>query len=311
MKKTIYILGYLIVFLSIAFLFRKISIHGLSIIKYPNKIKLLSISFLAGLCYMFIYFMPLTSWHYLLKFTAPDTCFSTTYFIYSRSQIAKYIPGNVFHYAGRQTIGYMVGIKQSSILMATVIETILITIVALGISISGILILGFNKENLNFLIGAEIILIFGLLFLLFFLPKISIQFSFLRKTLGTFATFNIKQWCKVISLPLLFYTISFILIGILLWAVTILCFKIEISKRMFLAFTTVFATAWVLGFVTPGSPGGIGIREAILAAGLSPFIGASTAISIAIIARIITILGDVFFFLSSYMIPKLLKNSIS
>lgn len=101
-------------------------------------------------------------------------------------------------------------------------------------------------------------------------------------------------------LSLLFYIISFILLGILLWIVAILCFKIEISKQTFFAFPTVFATAWVLGFITPGAPGGIGVRETILTSGLTPFIGASAAVSIAIVARIIAILGDFFFIFLLY-----------
>ncbi|WP_456325909.1 lysylphosphatidylglycerol synthase domain-containing protein [Desulfonauticus submarinus] len=308
MKKFICILGYFIVCLSIAFLFRKISLYGLSITKYPDKTKLFVVSFLAGLCYAFICPLSVIPWYYFLKFTDKNANFSSTYLIYSRSQIAKYLPGNVFHYAGRQAMGHIAGLKQSSIFMATVIETILIIIVAVAIAICGVLVLGFAKEKLNFLIGAEVAFIVCAVFSIILLPKIAQHFSFLRKILGEFATLDLKQWFKVVSLPLLLYTVSFILLGILLWMVAVLCFKIETSWRTFLAFPTVFATAWVLGFITPGAPGGIGVREAILTAGLSPFIGTSTAVSISIVARIIAILGDVFFYLSSYVVPKFLTE---
>ena len=53
-----------------------------------------------------------------------------------------------------------------------------------------------------------------------------------------------------------------------------------------------FALAWVAGFLTPGAPAGLGIREALLVAGTAPLYGPGTALSAALALRLVTVLGD-------------------
>jgi len=54
----------------------------------------------------------------------------------------------------------------------------------------------------------------------------------------------------------------------------------------------VFAIAWLAGFVVPGAPGGLGVREAILVAGLSPVYGEPTALALTVASRLCFIVGD-------------------
>ncbi len=60
----------------------------------------------------------------------------------------------------------------------------------------------------------------------------------------------------------------------------------------------VFALAWVAGFVTPGAPAGLGVRDAIMVAGLSPVYGAGTALGVTVIMRLATSAGDALAFLA-------------
>lgn len=57
-----------------------------------------------------------------------------------------------------------------------------------------------------------------------------------------------------------------------------------------------FSVAWVIGFITPGAPGGIGVREALLLFLLTPVIGEEVSLRTAFWFRGVTILGDGFFF---------------
>ena len=52
-----------------------------------------------------------------------------------------------------------------------------------------------------------------------------------------------------------------------------------------------YAAAWVCGFVIPGAPGGIGIREAVLSILLGDITGGILMFMI-IVHRLITIIGD-------------------
>jgi len=52
-----------------------------------------------------------------------------------------------------------------------------------------------------------------------------------------------------------------------------------------------FALAWVLGFIVPGAPGGIGIREVILAGLYAQELGQGIAIGLSVVLRVIPSLG--------------------
>jgi hypothetical protein len=66
-----------------------------------------------------------------------------------------------------------------------------------------------------------------------------------------------------------------------------------------------FSLAWVVGFVTPGAPAGLGVREGLLLLMLAP-VYSSTAASVLVIAlRLATTLGDVVGFAGGLLIlPK-------
>lgn len=57
-----------------------------------------------------------------------------------------------------------------------------------------------------------------------------------------------------------------------------------------------FALAFVAGFIAPGVPAGLGVREAVLVAGLSLETTAAAAIALATLHRVITVAGDGVFF---------------
>ena len=59
------------------------------------------------------------------------------------------------------------------------------------------------------------------------------------------------------------------------------------------------ATAWTLGFLTPGAPAGLGVREAVLVALLTPSAGEPAALTAALAFRAATLGGDLLFYLSA------------
>jgi uncharacterized membrane protein YbhN (UPF0104 family) len=54
----------------------------------------------------------------------------------------------------------------------------------------------------------------------------------------------------------------------------------------------VYALAWLAGTVTPGAPGGLGVREAVLTASLGPIVGHGPAAAAALGLRGTTTAGD-------------------
>ena len=53
-----------------------------------------------------------------------------------------------------------------------------------------------------------------------------------------------------------------------------------------------YVIAWVLGFVVPGAPGGIGVRELVITLLLSGVMGEGLVVTLSITHRLITIIGD-------------------
>lgn len=54
----------------------------------------------------------------------------------------------------------------------------------------------------------------------------------------------------------------------------------------------IYALAWLVGFLVPGAPAGLGVREALLVLGLSPLLGQDVATVSTALFRIVTIAGD-------------------
>jgi uncharacterized membrane protein YbhN (UPF0104 family) len=48
----------------------------------------------------------------------------------------------------------------------------------------------------------------------------------------------------------------------------------------------------LLGYVTPGAPAGLGLREGVLALGLTPVLGESEALALALVYRLVTVIAD-------------------
>lgn len=61
-----------------------------------------------------------------------------------------------------------------------------------------------------------------------------------------------------------------------------------------------FSVAWIAGFITPGAPAGLGVREAIIVALLTHLIDEPQSLLVALIFRLVSIFGDILFFVFSY-----------
>ena len=69
------------------------------------------------------------------------------------------------------------------------------------------------------------------------------------------------------------------------------------NESQILLLTGAYAAAWVLGFIMPGAPGGLGVREAVLLAAFDPIYGSGVAVGLTLSPRLVTTLGDAALFL--------------
>lgn len=202
------------------------------------------------------------------------------------SQIGKYIPGNFAHIFGRLSLAFSDGVGGAVAGAAMVLEVgILLTT---GMLISGGIIL-VSPDLVSQLTASlprhadSVLPILG--GLMTFAGLVLGQFIIRRSAGQNMPT--LIQFC----LPWAFHTFNFALLGMSLWCVTA-AIAPETPVPV-LHCIAVFTIAWIAGFLAPGVPGGVGIRDGIIALGLELFVGHGSGLGIAVAHRTVSILGDV------------------
>jgi glycosyltransferase 2 family protein len=205
------------------------------------------------------------------------------------SQIGKYVPGNVAHLLGRFALARGDGVSSAVFGSSLLLEvSFLLT--------SGVLIVGVLLLIMPDLVGA----------ITSDLPELRLEASMVVVFIGLLICIAIGQfviWRKagkpklaiskcIVVLSL--HSFNFAILGISLWCVAQAIYPgAGASMWQCLA---IFTTAWVAGFLMPGAPGGIGIRDGIITLGLGLFIDQGAGLSAAIAHRAISVLGDVILF---------------
>lgn len=235
----------------------------------------------AGVAYGFLYLLIAEAWHRLIgDFAGRALPRYLTVASYAVSQLAKYVPGNVFSYLGRHAYMARGGVANAPLLKAlsweiafhlagsllVVAVTILLLPAALGMLPTGPLQAG----AIAALVGA---VIFGILLLTS--RKFSARLGTLRPRAGTAA--------MVLALNTAFFTAQafvFTLLGL------------AIEGTMVWPLLTVGVLSWLAGFVPLGTPAGLGTREAMVLLLAGPLIGAADALLLAVLFRFTTTIGD-------------------
>jgi len=213
--------------------------------------------------------------------------------IYGKSQIAKYIPGNIFHFMGRHLLGSQAGVKHIVLAGATIYEILGLLSMSALISLTGMFIFGLGSIYLS---------LYQIILILLTITVVSVLVIALAPYLMSLRGIILPYhgiWDRIrnISTIYLFYLIFFLIAGLLL-AIIVNIF-LEINFIITTKLVVIFSIAWMAGFIVPGAPGGIGVREAVIIFFITPIIGEAQGVAIAIALRFITLLGDVWFLIIS------------
>lgn len=207
------------------------------------------------------------------------------------SQVGKYLPGNVAHLAARHTLGRERGYSHSTLLAAAVLESAVLVAVALGLGAGvaeRVVDAGRLPEWLRPLIDGAPLASLAALPLLLWLA---------RRRRWVDAT---GSWSRALVELAGVYLLSMVF-----FLAAAGCFLLLLPGAETLRGTSVvawFATAWLLGFVLPGAPGGLGVREAVLLLGLAPVLGEPQAALGAVLLRIVTLSGDGLMSLAGWLV---------
>lgn len=228
----------------------------------------------------------------LLDVNAIPVCWHS---IYSRTQIGKYLPGNVFHFAGRHVLGTRNGVSHTALTGAAILEAAGLIGGACTVSLITLCISGPRNYGLS---STWYFSFLALVIAIPFVFKSCCKRSSVMRNLDVAGIPSLKL-LKSLFPAFIRYFLFFSLSGVVLLGVLYLVTGWQ-GTGVAGAVMGIYATSWIAGFVVPGSPAGIGIRESLMVLSLTAFIGEANSLAVALIFRFITVTGDVLFFITSY-----------
>ena len=300
--KSIKIAGNILMVLSFAFIIKKIIEYGVNFSKIVSFSTVI-MSIISVFIYAVLVIALAIIFYFLLRiFSGNDISPQDSVFIYCKSNLYKYLPGNIFHYIGRNQIALNSEISHGEPVAATIAEMLLLSIAALvtAIVFAGQHAIKWSLDNYT----AHQVTIYSV-FIVVVLSAGIILYRVLSKgktTARNIIPAKTIQFSAAIKI-LMVYVIYFVINGVM-FILLLHSMGGELSKGLYSPVIGMYTLSWMIGFVTPGAPAGLGIREAIMSALLVGIVGAEFVISAVVIYRIITILGDVVAFIMVHQLSR-------
>lgn len=272
-KNTIHWIGHILAVASIVFIGFKLFNH-IELVRMRGLISssLMMNALLLSLAYTLNLLLLVFGWHHIILAEEGQLSLKTSLNIYGKSQIAKYFPGNIFHLAGRQWLGMQQGISQTILLKSSLWEIGLIAVAAVLIGLTSL---------------ANLFTTFSAMILIMLIMIIGIAY--------VLTEFFKTGYVKAFYAYLIFHIIAGLLFAVVLNLIDGNVFNQPASLAICIS---AYVLAWLVGFVTPGVPGGVGVREMVILVLLGHGYSEQTLLVALIVSRIVTTLGDLFLFMA-------------
>jgi len=258
--------------------------------------------------YLTMCMMSAFAWHLWLKAVREPSRATLAVVLWLLSQFAKYVPGSIAHHIARVALARRHGLGTAGVVVTIGLEQSWALTAGVVVAITSLAIAGPALVAGMALPSVPTILAVTAVALL--LPSAGIWLigerrpAFMNRWLGPAQIAH--PGFGTLTACLLIYSANFFISG---WILDLLARQVfgAADNHVLLA-TGVYAVAWVAGLVTLVAPGGIGVREAVLLAGLTPAYGAGTALGVAVAFRVVTLLGDGLGFLAGFLAEKRLAR---
>lgn len=256
---------------------------------------------LAGCTVLYCLSVPLAglAWQRLLSGLGHRTDLARLQAILLTTQVGKYLPGNVGQHLGRIALSLSLGIPATLLVVSMAYEVVLVlfavamtALIAGAMSGPGLTLLLIDDRG-ETIVAAVALALAGLVAIAALgkvLPSLVRRLSSQRANMDLVPALPIAIVVEVVAITAL----SVVCVGS---GLALLSGGLFPSAPVDLALlTAAFSIAWAAGFVTPGAPAGIGVREALMLVMLGPALGESDAAILILGLRVATTLGDVLCF---------------
>ena len=214
--------------------------------------------------------------------------------IYLKTEIVKYVPSNIMHFAGRHLLCRENGVSHRAALGSNVADMIFILGAAAIVAVPSFFVAS------EFPVSAVVsrvrdhslpVVIAAGCFILALIAVMWIKRRLMRRFLHVGI---VSRAFAVLSLD----TAIVILNGLIFFSAIVMFSPQPHAGTTWWMVCSLYALCWMAGFVVPGSPGGLGVREALIVlvfGGVYP-----DAAALAILMRIVSVAGDVLALFAGY-----------
>lgn len=245
------------------------------------------------LVYTLASFLLAEAWRHLLGPGPAEAYPRRHHALYGRTQIAKYLPGNCFHFVGRQILGLRLGHPHGVLALASLAEAVSLLLAA------GVLALPLAWSRVERALGSPsgwlVLGISGVVIVAVCLNRRRIRAWHGRAMPSPGGP--IRGWALRLLQAGLLHVAFFAVAGLILWGLATAIQRPGTPALGPAVAISTLAMAWWVGFLVPGSSAGLGIREAVLVLTLEPYLARDGALLLALALRLTTTFGDLLFFL--------------
>jgi hypothetical protein len=230
--------------------------------------------------------------------------FKESMLVYAKANIYKYVPGNVFHFVARNELAVKENVSHLDVAASTVLDTVC----SLGISflLSVVLLRNAALEYMkNYAALAKVLLV---ILLVCILAAVVLLYLFRAKLTNVIA--NLKRCFKKENLRNLLcifvYDVYNNMVNVLIYTILLLSlFAPGFDGKSYTSLMGAYLLSILIGMITPGASGGIGIRETVMLVLTQNHFSESMIVSSMVIIRVVSIVADIVAFLFQMIIEKM------
>lgn len=300
--------GYILTIAALVFIFKTLFSLNIDFSRIAGVGNFILVGLLSVAVYTASVFVMAYGWQKLLIYIAgADAGYLDVSRAYVKANIAKYLPGNFMHYAGRNLLGARYGFSQLDIAFSTLAEIVLqaLSALVLALLLSGGQLFGILRGRIINLGSGTIIAVAVLV-----AAGLIAGTLVIRRNMDRFQKYKLfftrTFWRFALKIAPLYMGVLLVTGGVL--AMTLAVVLQSGAAHLAVAWTA-YIIAWLIGFMVPGAPGGIGVREAILYVLLAPVFGMEITMMAALIQRLFSIAGDVLAFVIQMVMGRIKRES--
>ena len=286
-------LGAGLTLLALGLLARALAASAEEVAARISDLRVLALALGLSLAYAALLALPALGWARVLERGAPRPGAALAAMgIYARCNVLKYLPGNVFHFGGRQVLARRAGWAHGDTLLASLAETAALPLAAAWVALAllGLAALAGGASGPDF--GRALIEGVGpapLALALGAAAAITAAACVLAARRGL----RPAALAAMAGLAAAFFAANAALVAGLAAALA----PSGAAELALLA--AAYLAGWVAGFLVPGAPGGLGVREALFVELAAGTVSPGVALTLAILTRLVTSLGDLWFALAA------------